>query len=152
MKEKNLPVIDDENFRQKQMERFVAGVETVGDYFAGPNHTIPTNGAARYASPLSVRDFQKLSSLIHYSKERLFHEGELIALGVENNIIEKAGAWYSYNGDRIGQGKEKVRVFLKENPDIANDIEQKLRDLLLAKPKAPGDEVVDAQEPVLEEA
>ena len=53
--------------------------ETVGDYFAGPNHTIPTNGAARYASPLSVRDFQKHSSIIHYSKERLFHEGELIA-------------------------------------------------------------------------
>ncbi|MFH2131750.1 MAG: histidinol dehydrogenase [bacterium] len=53
--------------------------ETVGDYFAGPNHTIPTGGAARYGSPLSVRDFQKHSSLIKYSKSRLFQEGELIA-------------------------------------------------------------------------
>lgn len=53
--------------------------EPVGDYFAGPNHTIPTSGAARYASPLSVRDFQKHSSLIHYSKERLMQQGEKIA-------------------------------------------------------------------------
>jgi len=52
--------------------------ETVGDYFAGPNHTIPTNGAARYASPLSVRDFQKHSSLINYSKQRLSKQGDLI--------------------------------------------------------------------------
>ncbi len=53
--------------------------EPVGDYFAGPNHTIPTNGSARYASPLSVRDFQKQSSLIHYSKKRLLDQGEEIA-------------------------------------------------------------------------
>lgn len=53
--------------------------ETVGDYFAGPNHTIPTGGAARYGSPLSVRDFQKHSSLIKYSKEKLEAEGETIA-------------------------------------------------------------------------
>ena len=53
--------------------------ETVGDYYAGPNHTIPTNGAARYGSPLSVRDFQKHSSLIKYSKDRLSLEGETIA-------------------------------------------------------------------------
>ncbi len=60
-------------------------------------------------------------------------EGELIDLGAKNGIVDKAGAWYSYNGDRIGQGKENVRQFLKENPDIANDIDTKLRDLLLAK-------------------
>lgn len=53
--------------------------ETVGDYFAGPNHTIPTQGAARYDSPLSVRDFQKHSSLIQYSQERLLKQGESIA-------------------------------------------------------------------------
>jgi len=53
--------------------------EPVGDYFAGPNHTIPTGGAARYAGPLSVRDFQKHSSLIRYSKERLFAQGADIA-------------------------------------------------------------------------
>jgi len=57
--------------------------ETVGDYFAGPNHTIPTGGAARYGSPLSVRDFQKHSSYIKYSKEKLFQEGESIATFAE---------------------------------------------------------------------
>lgn len=75
-------------------------------------------------------------------------EGELIDLGVEHKLIEKAGAWYSYQGDKIGQGKEKVRVFLKENPDIADLIETTLRAKLLAKP---GTE--EAQEDgVLEEA
>jgi len=53
--------------------------ETIGDYFAGPNHTIPTEGAAKYGSPLSVRDFQKHSSVIEYSKERLMIQGESIA-------------------------------------------------------------------------
>jgi len=53
--------------------------EPVGDYYAGPNHTIPTGGAARYAGPLSVRDFQKHSSLIRYTKERLLAEGADIA-------------------------------------------------------------------------
>ncbi|GAB6044255.1 recombinase RecA [Endothiovibrio diazotrophicus] len=58
-------------------------------------------------------------------------EGELIDLGVKEGIVDKAGAWYSYNGDRIGQGKDNVRNFLKENPEIANDIDTKLRAKLL---------------------
>jgi len=62
-------------------------------------------------------------------------EGELIDLGVANNIVAKAGAWYSYGKDRIGQGKENVRVFLKENPDMAADIEQQLRAILLPPKK-----------------
>jgi histidinol dehydrogenase len=53
--------------------------ETIGDYFAGPNHTIPTAGAAKYGSPLSVRDFQKHSSIIEYSQTRLKMEAEAIA-------------------------------------------------------------------------
>ncbi len=53
--------------------------ETVGDYFAGPNHTIPTSGAAKYGSPLSVRDFQKHSSVIEYSEERLLKQADSIA-------------------------------------------------------------------------
>jgi len=68
-------------------------------------------------------------------------EGELIDLGAKNGIVDKAGAWYSYNGDRIGQGKENVRQYLKENPDIANDIDNKLRDLLLESPAAAEDDV-----------
>ncbi len=58
-------------------------------------------------------------------------EGELIDLGVKNNLIEKAGAWYSYNGQRIGQGKENVRRFLKENPEITQELDSKLRNMLL---------------------
>ena len=54
-------------------------------------------------------------------------EGEIIDMGVEADIVEKSGSWYSYNGDRIGQGKDNVRDFLKENPEIAKDIEAKIR-------------------------
>ena len=53
--------------------------EPLGDYFAGPNHTLPTNGAAKYASPLGVWDFQKVSSYIRYTKQRLQKEGEMIS-------------------------------------------------------------------------
>ncbi len=58
-------------------------------------------------------------------------QGELIDLGVANGIVDKSGAWYSYNGDRIGQGKENSRQFLIDNPDVAGEIEQKLRSTLL---------------------
>ena len=54
-------------------------------------------------------------------------EGELIDLGVKFNIVEKSGAWYSYNGAKIGQGKDNVRVWLKENPEVANEIDAKIR-------------------------
>jgi recombination protein RecA len=57
--------------------------------------------------------------------------GEVIALGVKEGLIDKAGAWYSYNGERIGQGKDNVREFLKEHPDMAAEIEQAIRARLL---------------------
>jgi recombination protein RecA len=60
-------------------------------------------------------------------------EGELIDLGAQHNIIEKSGSWYSYKGDRIGQGKDNVRQFLVEHPEVAQDIEASLRELLLPK-------------------
>jgi len=60
-------------------------------------------------------------------------EGEIIDMGVEAEIVEKSGAWYSYNGDRIGQGKDNVREFLKENPEIAKEIEAKIRQKLGVK-------------------
>ena len=63
--------------------------------------------------------------------EGISRQGELIELGVKEGIVDKAGAWYSYNGDRIGQGKDNVRNFLKDNPEIAQDIEQQLRARLL---------------------
>jgi recombination protein RecA len=58
-------------------------------------------------------------------------EGELIDLGVKEGFVEKSGAWYSYDGNRIGQGKMNVINFLKENPEIAKDLEQKIRSKLL---------------------
>ncbi len=59
--------------------------------------------------------------------EGISREGEIIDLGVKNNIVDKSGAWYSYNGDRIGQGKDNVRNFLKEHPEMAQEIETKIR-------------------------
>lgn len=59
--------------------------------------------------------------------EGISHEGEIIDLGVQQGIIEKAGAWYSYNGDKIGQGKDNVRNFLKENAALAEEIEKQIR-------------------------
>ena len=59
--------------------------------------------------------------------EGMSWEGELIDLGVKYDIVEKSGAWYSYNGAKIGQGKDNVRVWLKENPDVANEIDSKIR-------------------------
>ena len=55
-------------------------------------------------------------------------EGEIIDMGVDAKLIEKAGAWYSYNGERIGQGKENVRQWLKDNPAVCKDLEAKLRE------------------------
>ncbi|MES9857962.1 MAG: recombinase RecA [Sedimenticola sp.] len=60
-------------------------------------------------------------------------EGEIIDLGVKEGLVDKAGAWYSYNGNRIGQGKENVRNFLRENPDISQEIEKKIREIAFPK-------------------
>jgi recombination protein RecA len=59
--------------------------------------------------------------------EGISREGEIIELGVNLKFVEKAGSWYSYNGEKIGQGKDNARQFLKENPDIANEIDAKIR-------------------------
>ncbi len=61
--------------------------------------------------------------------------GELIDLGVQHNLVEKSGSWYSYNGERIGQGKDNAREFLKEHPDMAKQLDTKLREILLPKRK-----------------
>lgn len=60
-------------------------------------------------------------------------EGEIINMGVQHDIIEKTGAWYSYKGEQIGQGKDKVRQFLLENPGVAAEIEQAVRDKVLPR-------------------
>jgi recombination protein RecA len=75
-------------------------------------------------------------------------EGEIIELGVAQNLIEKSGAWYSYKGDRIGQGKENVRQFLRDNPKIADEIDRELRARLLVG----GSSALAASEEAMEEA
>jgi recombination protein RecA len=62
--------------------------------------------------------------------EGISRQGEVIDLGVQAKIVDKAGAWYSYNGERIGQGKDNAREFLRENPDIAREIENRIRESL----------------------
>ena len=60
--------------------------------------------------------------------EGVSKEGEVIDLGVEAGIVEKTGAWYSYQGEKLGQGKENVKLLLKDNPDLKNEIEKRVRE------------------------
>ena len=70
--------------------------------------------------------FQKCEFDILYN-EGISKEGELIDMGVEHKLVEKSGAWYSYNSERIGQGRDNVREFLREHPDTASEIENLVR-------------------------
>ena len=76
--------------------------------------------------------------------EGISREGELIDLGVAHNIVEKSGSWYSYGDDRIGQGKENVRQFLIEHTDMADEIDRRLRAILL--PSAAPQDADDVEE------
>ncbi len=63
-----------------------------------------------------------------YYNEGISREGELIDLGVQGDIVEKSGSWYSYGGTRIGQGRENAKDYLKKNPEMAIEIEDKVRE------------------------
>jgi len=77
--------------------------------------------------------FKKAEFEILYG-EGISRLGELIDMGVEYDMVNKAGSWYSYNDERIGQGKENARAYLLENPEMANEIDQRLREQLLPSP------------------
>jgi recombination protein RecA len=62
--------------------------------------------------------------------EGISREGEVVDMGVQNNILEKSGAWYAYNGEKIGQGRDNAREFLRENPELAREIENKIREAI----------------------
>ncbi|HEC29718.1 MAG TPA: recombinase RecA [Gammaproteobacteria bacterium] len=79
----------------------------------------------KVAPPFKQAEFEILYG------EGISREAELISLGVQHGFVEKSGAWYSYNGDRIGQGKDNVRNFLKDNPAMADEIEGLVRGKLL---------------------
>ncbi len=83
----------------------------------------------KVAPPFRQADFEILYG------EGISREGELVELGVQCDFVEKAGAWYSYSGTRIGQGKDNARQYLKDHPEMAADIEQKVRAKLLSSPR-----------------
>lgn len=87
----------------------------------------------KIAAPFKQADTQILYGL------GFNREGELVDLGVKHKLIEKAGAWYSYNGDKIGQGKANACKYLRDNPEAAQVIDSKLREMLLT-PKTDSDE------------
>jgi len=93
----------------------------------------------KVAPPFKKAEFQILYD------QGISREGELIDLGVELKMIDKSGAWYSYNGERIGQGKENVKTYLKEHPDMADEIDARLRAELLPKPPSEEDISQDAE-------
>ncbi|MBV1909676.1 MAG: recombinase RecA [Kangiellaceae bacterium] len=103
------------------------GAVKLGDEIVG-NETRVKVVKNKVAPPFKQTEFQIL-----YGKGTS-KMGEIIDLGVKQNIIDKAGAWYSYKGDRIGQGKAKVADFLTENPELVEEIESRIRAELLPQP------------------
>ncbi|OYU77741.1 MAG: recombinase RecA, partial [Burkholderiales bacterium PBB5] len=78
----------------------------------------------KVAPPFKTAEFDILYG------EGTSREGEIIDLGVNAKLVDKSGAWYAYKGEKIGQGKDNAREFLKENPEIALEIENKVREAL----------------------
>jgi recombination protein RecA len=102
----------------RRIETLKDGTEAVG------NRTRVKVVKNKCSPPFKVAEFDILYG-IGISKE-----GSLIDLGVEHGIVRKSGAWYTYDGDQLGQGKENARNFLRENPDVADEIEKKLKEKL----------------------
>jgi len=88
----------------------------------------------KVAPPFRQTEFQ-----IMYGKG-IYRMGEIIDLGVKLNLLDKSGAWYAYNGDKIGQGKKNVAAFLEENGELAHELESKIRAELLNQPLLPEEE------------
>jgi len=94
----------------------------------------------KVAPPFKQAEFQ-----IMYGKG-IYHMGEVIDLGVKLGLVDKSGAWYAYQGDKIGQGKANAARFLSENPEIAAEIEANIREQLLPKPAAKNTEAQEVEE------
>jgi recombination protein RecA len=93
--------------------------------------------------------------------EGISKTGELIDIGVQGNLVEKSGAWFAYDGQRIGQGRENAKAFMKDNPEVAAKLEAQIRgksnvvaDAMLAGPEADADGIdpESAEVAVLEDA
>jgi len=110
----------------RRIETLKDGTEAVG------NRTRIKVVKNKMSPPFKTAEFDILYG-IGISKE-----GSLIDLGVEQGIVRKAGAWYTYEGDQLGQGKENARNFLRDNLDIANEIEKKIKEKLGIGPRLDG--------------
>jgi recombination protein RecA len=98
----------------------------------------------KVAPPFKVVEFD-----IMYG-EGISKLGELVDTGVKLGIIDKAGAWFSYNGDKVGQGRENSKIFLKDNPNVAMEIEAKIRDYYKEHEQELVEEVDKAESPAEE--
>ncbi|WP_214110890.1 intein-containing recombinase RecA [Acrocarpospora catenulata] len=107
----------------RRIETLKDGTEPVG------NRTRVKVVKNKMAPPFRVADFDILYG------HGISREGGLIDMGVEHGFVRKAGAWYTYEGDQLGQGKENARNFLKNNPDVANEIEKKIKEKLGVGPR-----------------
>jgi recombination protein RecA len=96
----------------------------------------------KLASPFKQAEFDIVYGL------GISREGSLIDLGVEQGIVRKSGAWYTYDGDQLGQGKENARAFLRDNPDLANEIEKRIKEKLNIGPQVDAEADLVAPVPV----
>jgi hypothetical protein len=94
-------------------------------------HTFVTDDVVVHncASPFRQAEFDIIYNV------GISREGSLIDMGVDNGIVRKSGAWYTYEGDQLGQGKENARNFLRDNPDLADEIEKKIKEKLGIGPR-----------------
>jgi recombination protein RecA len=116
----------------RRIETLKDGNEAVG------NRTRVKVVKNKMAPPFKVAEFDILYGI------GISREGSLIDLGVEQAIVRKSGAWYTYDGDQLGQGKENARNYLRENPDVANEIEKKIKEKLGVGPQLDADVAASA--------
>jgi recombination protein RecA len=107
----------------RRIETLKGGTEAVG------NRTRVKVVKNKVAPPFKQAEFDILYG------EGISREGSLIDIGVDAAIVRKSGAWYTYEGDQLGQGKENARTFLKDNPDLANEIEKRIKEALHIGPQ-----------------
>ncbi|MGH3402037.1 MAG: hypothetical protein ACRDRJ_05875 [Streptosporangiaceae bacterium] len=111
----------------RRIETLKDGTDAVG------NRTRVKVVKNKLSPPFRIAEFDILYGI------GISREGSLIDLGVEHGIVRKAGAWYTYDGDQLGQGKENARNFLRDNPDVANEIEKKIKEKLGVGPRLDAD-------------
>ena len=107
----------------RRIETLKDGTDAVG------NRTRVKVVKNKMSPPFKVAEFDILYGF------GISREGSLIDLGVEQAIVRKSGAWYTYEGDQLGQGKENARNFLRDNPDLANEIEKRIKEKLGVGPR-----------------